>query len=44
MNIEQGINKYFSLLTSLTKNTFSIHNIYFESKQYCVPFLCEFEI
>ena len=35
---------YFSLLTFLTKNTFSIHNIYFESKQYCVPFLCEFEI
>ena len=35
---------YFSLLTSLTNNMFSIHNISFEFKQYCVSFLCEFEI
>ena len=29
---------YFSLLTYLTENTFSIRNISFEFKQYCVSF------
>ena len=35
---------YFSLLTYLIKNKFLIHKLSFEFKQYCVSFLCEFEI
>ena len=46
MNIEQkSVNiSYFMLLTSLNKNTFSIHNISFKFKKYCMClFLYEFE-